>query len=190
MSDNNLQKLEERYLSAIIDATTSPSPEIDKFSTWLTGGAAASIALSISSLESLISNIGQGYTKWFIVILAFSIMLGIIQKTLAIQISALKTVDNAAEEAQLKIAAMHSGEIVSDAAQYLQENADTTKVAAHYLASLPRPFRNEIIKSWGQSTDKKSRPDAQLTRFTSQVHILGLQIFAIFIAIGLVVHGI
>ncbi|WP_156458564.1 hypothetical protein [Ectopseudomonas composti] len=190
MPDNKLQNLEKRYLSAIIDATTSPSPELDKFSTWLTGGAAASIALSISSLDSLISNIGQGYTKGFIVILAFSILLGLMQKILAIQISALKTVDKAAEEAQSKIAELHSEEKIRDASQYLQENTDTVKVAAHYLSSLPKPFRYEIIKSWNQSTESKPKQDRQLTRFTNQIQILGLQILTIFVAIGLVVQGI
>lgn len=190
MQDNNLQTLEKRYLDAIIDATTAPSPEVGKFSTWLIGGAAASIALSISSLDSLISNIGHGTTKLFIMILAFSILLGLAQKVIAIQISALKAVDKAAEDAQIKIASMHSEEKVRDAAMYLQENTDALKIATNYLSSLPKPFRDEIINSWAKNTNKKSSPNIQIIRFKSQIQILGLQVLAVFIAIGVVVQGI
>ncbi|MCO7544898.1 hypothetical protein [Stutzerimonas nitrititolerans] len=181
--------IEQKYVDAIIDATTSPSPEIDKFSTWLIGGAAASIALSVSSLESLTSNIGQGITKAFLTVLALSILLGLMQKIIAIQISAAKTVDKAAEEAIAKIANLHSEEAVRDASKYMQENADSVKIIVGYISAFPPPLRAKLTESL-VNPGKKAKYNTQIGMFKNQLQILGVQVLSIFIAIGLVVHGI
>lgn len=182
--------IEQKYVDAIIDATTLPSPEIDKFSTWLIGGAAASIALSVSSLESLTSNIGQGITKTFLTVLALSILLGLMQKIIAIQISAAKTVDKAVEEAIAKIANLHSEEAVRDASKYMQENADSVKIIVGYISAFPAPLRAKLTESLGVNPGKKAKYNIQIGMFKNQLQILGVQVLSIFIAIGLVVHGI
>nr|WP_140422102.1 hypothetical protein [Pseudomonas sp. A46] len=182
--------LEQKYVDAIIDATTSPSPEVDQFSTWLIGGAAASIALSISSLENLTSNIGQGITKAFLVFLSLSILLGLAQKIIAIQISAAKTVDKAAEAALAKIASAHSEEAVRDASKYMQENADTANIIVGYISAFPAPLRAKLTQSLGVNSSSKPKYNVQISLFKNQIQILGAQILSIFIAIGLVIHGI
>ena len=182
--------LEQKYLDAIIDATISPSPEVDQFSTWLIGGAAASIALSISSLESLTSNIGPGVTKAFLIFLALSILLGLAQKIIAIQISAAKTVDKAADEALAKIASAHSEDAVRDASKYMHENADSVKIIVGYISAFPAPLRAKLTESLSANPNSKSSHNAQLGLFKNQIQILGVQILFIFIAIGLVVNGI
>lgn len=189
MFDSESQ-LEQKYVDAIIDATISPSPEVDKFSTWLIGGAAASIAISISSLENLTSSIGVGITKAFLVVLALSMLVGLGQKIIAIQISAARMVDKAAQEALARIASDHSGQAVNDASKYMHENADNVKIIAGYISVFPSPLRERLTERLAIVPGEKPMRNGQVGLFKSQIQMLGAQVLIVFLAIGLVVNGI
>jgi hypothetical protein len=130
---------EKEFARILFKSTTSSSPTIDKFSTWLLAGTGATAALMISNLTSLSSVLNSPSIKYSLYILAISSLLGFFAKYYSLRCQITDTTADSITD-NLK----HAFERHEDSNKSIKETANKHNITIDTDPDLEKPLREYI----------------------------------------------
>ena len=146
MTEKDSKKLEKEVAKAMVSAVLAASPRLDKFSTWLMGITTGFLVILFTNIERTISIIKVGPAKAVIVFLTISTVIGLLQKSLALNLQIQTDIQEARDRKMVEAVKVHSGQSAADPYQYFRENADVPYMLALFVSAFPKWVQKYIHK--------------------------------------------
>lgn len=178
-------QLEREVATALVSAFLAASPRVDTFSTWLMGITTGFLVLLFTNIERAVSVIKIGPARALIVVLAVSIVMGLLQKWMGLRLLVQVDMDEASDRKLLEVVKAHSGQTVADPNQYYRKHADVSNVLTLVVSAFPKwthRFLYKIVQS--VDTSDLSHLKKETNRFIWQFAALTLQLIC---ALGTIV---
>lgn len=200
--DFKLKEIENKIGTLIIESIISTNVHADKFSNSLLILSGAAITLTISNSSEVITALGVGSFKTFILFMVISAFFGVIAKCFHAYVTAILNLANGLREPFIKFYGefdkfqskrIKKFKIIDENLKIEPRTIDMKNVVESFSKNLPFFLKKSVTKSFSKGVE--SADGNKIYRTVSGMHFFQMastlfQVLTAFIAFGAVIYGL